>query len=339
MPARDPSTLVTFDLASLYLAGRLLEHRGTTATGLRPETCEAVRRALQAAPLGDGGAELLAAAGSGMPGALLPFRRCEWDILYAAHVTDSLDTSDGTLDFEGEGMRVDAGFFALARGSYRYLDTADPTRRTDKRLLPFAGVEAMLAALRADGMQHTRIEPCGEQGEALRIVGPWPARWFAARGGLGYRTLLSLRLVQPGVLPAGAAGLATPRMVTSAPIGETLCVLEDNALVLPKLSPELLMELQAAAYSGAWLLIQEARYFRFLAPLPDLLEPGAASHGWFHPSWLIGQALGLMPVHRVDVPRLLARELLAHFPWCWSYESADFIDLVRSKLPLKEPSS
>lgn len=329
-----PAGTVGMDLAGLYLLARLGRW-----PDLQARTVHDLLATLRNAPLDATAAELRRLAHSGMPDALVPFRRDELDLVCAALWVNGGNLGAMRTEFEGEDMRVEAGFFRLWSRRVQYIDTLEPVRERAVRLLPVAALNALLQRVERGSRRRARLWVPGEDDEALRLIGPWVAPCLSGMTA----PAVKLSLVRPGSGDEATSSTGSPtRSVIGSDndspsrveLGEFRATLREGDLVFSKLPPECLMELQAAALSGAWLLI-EHRALRFFGSLPDLFEPGSGREGWFHPSNLFEAGLGTSAVAHLGVPMALARQLVTGLPWAWIHDPLQFLSLAA---PVRVPA-
>lgn len=316
-----PPSTVGMDLAGLYLLARMGYWPGVSAG-----TLNALRFTLRDAPLDAAAESFRQLAGSGMPEAVVPFTRDALDIICAALWLSGGQLNPLRVEFEGEGVRVEAGFFRISGRLIEYIDTHQDTPNRATRLLPIAQVNALVQAMSRGPRWRSRLWVSGEDDEALRLMSDVAVACLKSTPHLRF----TLSLVHPA-----ADGRSSP---TRVDLGQAHAAVREGDLALLNLPPEWLMELQAAAFSGAWLLIQH-RSFRFFGPLPDLIEPGAGCEGWLHPSSLFEAAFGPSVAPSVEVPRALAQHLVATLPWAWVREPGEFIGLARAGGPPGDSSS
>ena len=332
------SKRVSFDASALYLLATLGRWPGVDAGDI-----SAARAALMATSLGSVAEKLRAMADSGMRAAVVPFKRPMLDVGFAALAAHA------GQDFElaSFGTQVDAGYFQVRRDDVRYIDTVEDTLLARTRLLEPWGVQGLHRMLSGPPVAATRyrvpedepdraaigaaeggsdpVEDAADvtaplPGEVLRVAGPWVARCLAPTP---TQTVFGAQAQL--LVPDGRTG---SRVVS---LGELPLYRHGEDLVLQNLRPERLMELQAAALDGAWLLMSY-RAFQCLGPLPDLLQPGDARDVWWHPVAVLEEALGARSRIPVDLDAEVAQSLLARVPWAWVHSPRDMFRLAQRAL-------
>jgi hypothetical protein len=311
-PARRNSTAakppqVLFDAAVLYMLCRLGGWPGLSAAAI-----EVGRQALLGAKLDEQASKFFELAASGMPDAVVPFRRDELDVACAALMSQIITP----CELGSDGMLVNAGFFKLRSHEVTYVDEAQEGLSQDTRLMDPSRIHSLLHQLRTRSTRPARywvpgVDPAvhgdhAENHEVLRVVGPWVAPSLASVTA----PKVTLRILRPENPSRGAL-----------PLCEVECVQRQSDLVLPRLRPEWLMELQAAALDGAWLEMEHST-FRCRGPLPDLLEPGDGRDIWWHPVGPLREAMGTLPLASVQLDVSTASCIVKHVPWAWIHRAS-----------------
>lgn len=319
---------VEISLMAVYLALAV-----GSPEGLEPDPGleQALDAALERRGLNGGGMRLLSAAMSGMPQAILPFRRERRDILLAAGLVRDVSRAG----FRGDGHGVDAGYFVCMGESLHYVDTVERVHHYSAELVELEATRSLVASLRAWREPPTVEVGDPAQGELLRLRAQTelrslrqepPAQPRLARQPV--RSNLSLlRVAKPA---ARLRPHAEAPAVTCVASGVVLFERDDHSLLLREAPPELLMEMHAAGLAaqedgaGLWLHLQREDH-AFLAPLPDLMQPGARSSGWWAPLRDITSALGGSLLTTVALPRGVAMRLMRHRPWAWMAERDEWV--------------
>lgn len=293
-----------FDAATLYILSRLRRW-----PGLEIDDIKAAERALMAGPVNTAGQHLRDLASTGMPDAIVPFKRSAIDIAYASQLAPLRVPSE----FGGDDRLVDTGYFVIRISDAYYVDEVQDTGLHDTRLLDPARVTQFLETVWTMPRRPCRYWVSGEhsgpdktQSEVLRVLGPWVGP--SIRYGTSFK--VTLRLLRP----------QSPESV--AIIGSADLRLHQSDLVLEQLKPELLMELQAAALSGTWLQMEHSQFSCF-GPLPDLFEPGDGRDIWWHPREMLKDAFGVAPETHVSLDLHTARRIIKHVPWAWIHRPSD----------------
>ena len=313
---------VAFDMAVLYLLCRLGSWPGVKAADL-----EAARKALLNAPLQGGPAKLAEMAASGMPQAVVPFERDPLDVACAAHMAEICKL----CELAGEGLHVDAGYFSLRGNEVSYVDDVSEYHSTNTRLLDPPALQVLLHQLRTRPSRPARYWVSGEDdgpgappGEVLRVIGSWVAPCVIPL----QAPKVTLRLLNPRHPSRGAVTLC-----------DVECTPHRSDLVLNRMRPEWLMELQAAALDGAWLQMEHTR-FSCIGPLPDLLEPGDGRDIWWHPAGAFQEGMGALPLATVQLDTTIAQRIVQHVPWAWlpraseHFAAATGLGLASAALPV-----
>ena len=323
LPATSASgvtrTQVLFDAGVLYLLCRLGGWPGLSAADI-----EAGRQALMVAKLDEQASKLFEMATSGMPDAVVPFQRDTLDVACAALMSQIITPCELVSD----GMLVNTGFFKLRTNGVTYVDEVQDSLSQDARLMDRDGIGEMLLQLRTLPTRAARYWVPGvdaavhgdhaENHEVLRVIGAWVAPSLSSVTA----PEVTLHILRPDNPGRGAIRLC-----------EAACVQRQSDLVLQRLRPEWLMELQAAALDGAWLEMEHTT-FRCRGPLPDLLEPGDGRDIWWHPVGPLRGAMGALPLATVGLDVSTARRIVQHVPWAWIHRASEhFCTVTGAPLP------
>ncbi len=313
---------VELSLMAGYLGVSLLGDEDPALSALLRRVLE--RRARD----GDRG-DLVRQALSGMPQAIVPFKRDPLDIFLAA----GLMKEASRAGLRGQGNAVDAGYFSCATGEAQYVDTVSRIHCFHAELVDPDATQALVQSLQAWGTAPVvevgdpaegvlmRLHP-GTSGLPNMGIEPPASARLAER--LPHANISLLRV---GVHPSQAHYAADPRVVdpqvTRVAYGQAVFEREANSLVLREAPPEFLMELHAAALAAQdegvplWLSIERGRN-EFMSPLPDLMEAGAHSVGWWAPISDIITAIGGAHGTAMRVPRWALLRLMQRFHWAWA---------------------
>ena len=289
--------------------------------GLDDEDLRAAREALLEASVSELPARMRELAATGMPESIVPFRRDPLDVAFAAVLADVIVPAE----FATDGSRVDAAFFRFGSQEVTYVDEVRPGRVPEPRLVDPPAVQCALNVLRSLPPEPMRYEVPdsdpgadidGQEGadtpttsdEVLRLQGAWAAPCLLDDPA----PTVKLWLMRPGT-----------RSRPPALLGEASCELRGDSLVLRRLKPEWLMELQAASLSGSWLQLT-SRHFSCFGPLPDLLEPGSSRPVRFHVGGVLERGFGAMSAASVALDARTALRIVRHVPWAWMHEPAEF---------------
>ena len=315
---------VELSLMAAYLGVVLLGTEDPALAGL-------LRKALERRARESDRADMVNMALSGMPQAIVPFRRDPLDIFLAAGLMK--DASRAGL--RGEGNAVDAGYFSCTTGSVQYVDTVSRIHRHHAELVEPQATRALVQALR--GWATPPVVEVGDpaEGTILRMYAgtsalPHMGIEPPASARLAERPLrANISLLRVGVTAPERRHAVDPQVHRVA-YGQAAFERDGNSLVLRDVAPEFLMEMHAASLMAQedgvplWLSIERARN-EFLSPLPDLMQPGAQSPGWWAPISDIGSALGGAHGTCVRVPRWVALRLMQRFHWAWTFAREDWV--------------
>lgn len=335
-----PSTEVMHvPMTVLYAACRVLLNR---ASGTRSREDAHLRAgledALESAPVNDGANSLLEQARTGMADAIVPFHRNRLDLAFAAAAGAALATPHAAHRIRGDGIYVDAGYFEVQASQANYVDQVRAYRASQPELLEHQKSEALIKRLALESRvavpTAVSIATPMEGDDVMQITGPLVEVLATNSSRLPEFGMVEVKAqllqLQGNDADTKAGSAPRSRRVRCAPLGSLPLTYEAHCLKLVHLKTELLMELQAAAMEGRWILLSHPS-FRFLAPLPDLTEPGDIRSGWWDPHWSLDIALLGRPASvdiRLPVP--LARSLLQRFHWASTREPTDWFTLAHS---------
>ena len=300
------------------------------STGLSAEVLGALRQALLSAQVNALGERLRQMAGSGMPEAIVPFHRDPIDVAFASLMAGEFYGSR----FSGEGMCVEAGYFAITRSDVTYIDTvgqgAVSGAGPKEEMLERQSVEGILEDHRPDDTVELKVPKAGQGDHLMHFSGPRVMVWGLERGS-----------AEATLLRAGPSrGADTERAhITQSRLGKLSFVGKDNCLLLDEPRVERLMELQAASVDqspgySSWLML-EHNDSRFLGPLPDLTEPGAKQAGWWCPDLHLGVRLKATSGPSVMLSFEHAVAVLSHVPWAAINDPVQWLEVALAALPLR----
>lgn len=264
-------------------------------------------------------------AATGMPDALIPFKRPSLEVLYAASMMGSREG----LVFKSADTLVDAGYFQADRNNLRYVDTAERGLMFRTELLPASQAPRLLHRLQGWARRPSLRAGHLDSDEFLRISTGldgevfWGGAAATANGDANWNMTLFR--------------VASGRVVKRS-FGKVALAAEGADLCLRKFPAERAMELQAASLDrgqadvSLWLHLAHT-HEEVLAPLPDLLTPGHATHGWWWAREDIQRALGGSPTRGVGLPEHVAVELLRRFPWAWMPETHQWARMAHELNP------
>jgi hypothetical protein len=251
----------------------------------------------------------------------LPFHRPHEDILYAA----ACYSRGQRLRLSGMGNVVEAGFFELDEPKCRYVDQVDRTAWPAREILPVATTWALCRQLK-EWTQRPQVE-VGDlmAGEFLKLQSnvsglrslPSDPPVNPRLQHLGVKSVISIVRVHEG---DPDPRLAHPIRAETLSEGEGMLEREAGTWVLRNPRPELVMEMHAAWLNepdptSLWLLIRRHGE-QFLAPLPDLMQTGARSEGWWVPTRDLFEAMGTPgDGTELKIPRRAAMRLMERYPW------------------------
>ena len=280
------------------------------STGLSAEVLGALRQALLGAQVNSLGERLRQMAASGMPEAIVPFTRDPLDVAFASLMAGEVYG----FRFPGDGMHVEAGYFAVTRNDVSYIDEVGEGRVAgagpDDELLDRQRVAAILEDHQPGDTVELSVPQAGQGDHLMHFLGP---RVMASGLERCSAEATLLRAAPSRGLDMERAHITQSRLGKLGFVGKNGCLLLDEPRV------ERLMELQAAsvdqsALSSCWLML-EHKDFRFLGPLPDLTEPGATLAGWWCPDQRLGERLKATPGPSVMLGFEHAVAVLSHVPW------------------------
>ena len=274
-------------------------------------------------------------AHSGMPDAILPFRRDALDIAFAAAAAQTR----GHYRFRGLGHCVDAGYFEISQDRLEYVDEVTRSVGYRSELLPWEATTDLIKTLDKISLKpvSVRVEDPQTRG-FLSITGGWVDEMLRANQPENRRTRprehisadIRLLVMQDG---------EEPELISRVRVGRFTFKYEPEGLLLKDIKPEQMMEMQAAWFKfqaregyRLWLLIDNA-HIRLLAPMPDLLEPGANSRAWLYPFIHIQQLLGGSEHMTMITTRQEMRDLMQRFNWMSAQDEVDWIRLAHTLIP------
>ena len=296
-----------------------------------PELAQVLQAALERRARSGDRLAFVQQALSGMPQAILPFKRDALDIFLAAGLMQ--DASRAGM--RGQGHAVDAGYFSCATGEPVYVDTVSRIHQLQAELVDLESTRGLVHALQAWGAWPSVEIADSAQGEIMRLR---PGGTNLKRMGIekperprlaDVPLRASLKLLRVADDEPAPSGAATPAVEPVA-LGQVTLEREADALVVKDVQPEFLMELHAAhlrAQDGSvplWLNIEWGRN-HFLAPLPDLMAPGDVRTGWWAPVSDIGTALGGNHNLCAKLPRWAALRLMRKASWAWVHDRDEWV--------------
>ncbi len=300
------------------------------STGLSTEVLGALRQALMGAQVNALGERLRQMAASGMPEAIVPFHRDPLDVAFASLMAGEVYG----FRFPGEGMHVEAGYFALTRSDVSYIDSAGqsgvPGAGPNEEMLERQSVEGILEDHRPGDTVELAVPKAGQGDHLMHFSGPRVMVWGLERGS-AEATLLRA---------APSRGLDTERAhITQSRLGKLGFVGKDNCLLLDEPRVERLMELQAASVDqsagySSWLMLEHDDS-RFLGPLPDLTESGARLAGWWCPDLHLCVRLKASSSPSVMLSFEHAVAVLSHVPWAAINDPVQWLEVALAALPLR----
>ncbi len=312
-PAHFEAGLVEVSAPAVYAALRLADVELSVLQQLHAALKNAAHRRCQS--------DFLSLAESGMPDAILPFHRPHEDVLYAA----ACYSRGQRLRLSGMGNVVEAGFFELDEPKCRYVDQVDRTAWPAREILPVGTTWALCRQLK-EWTQRPQVE-VGDlmAGEFLKLQSnvsglrslPSDPPVNPRLQHLGVKSVISILRVHEG---EPDPRLAHPIRAETLSEGEGTLEREAGTWVLRNPRPELVMEMHAAWLNepdptSLWLLIRRHGE-QFLAPLPDLMQTGARSGGWWVPTRDLFEAMGTPgDGTELKIPRRAAMLLMERYPW------------------------
>lgn len=324
----DDNQVVHLPMTLAYLAARMSpEHRQGDMQVL-------TRSILQRTPKGIG-LILKEQAKGGMPEAILPFRRSDLDIAYAVAVAETR----GQYRLRGLGHCVDAGYFEISIDSLEYVDEVTRSSGYRSELLPFEGTSELIKTLDKVSLKPVRlkVEELENRG-FLSLSGGWVNEMLRINQPENRRTRprdhisAEIRLLV-------AQGSDEPEVISKTKLGRFAFRFDTDRLVLKDIKPEQIMEMQAAWFKTQamddcrlWVVLENA-HLRCLAPMPDVMEPGAESTAWLNPHIHIQQVLGGSESLMTLSTRREVRELMQRFNWMSVKDEADWIRLAQPLVP------
>lgn len=321
---RYPEASVPLPAALAYLI-----LRGASGVELELQVRQALHRALSQNQTNPWGTELRQQAMSGMPRAIVPFRRNELDILCATH----LDPNSSALAFCGEGMKVPAGYFLMSYGQPRYVDEVRSYLEPRWELMEASQVAALLEVFKgtAKSWPILRVPLPGEDEDVLMDL----SSGFVPHLKPNYRSDTQAPLTVNAHMQLLKASGRVARDLGRLDLvwrweGESVRLRYSDGL-----RPEWVMEMQAASMQRAWLHL-DCGFFKYLGPMPDLLEPGSIALGWLYPQGAIRHHFGGSS-RDVPVPSSCARALMQALPWALVSHPLYAYTAAFDEANLKEP--
>lgn len=281
--------------------------------------------------------QLVPRALSGMTDAIVPFMRSPEDIFLAAALMRDIPRSG----FRGEGNSVDAGYFSAATGELKYVDTVSRINGIYQEVVNPGKAADLIARIQAwpdqpfveigdaSSDEVLKLVPGNERASQIDPDLPDHVKAAIERND-ARRGRATLHLMQVEMAEEHPGGSSTPVEIRRVAIARAHMPVQDGALVLGSLEAEALMEMQAAVLNaqerGAslWLFV-ERNGNQFLAPMPDLMEPGSRQSGWWVPMRQIHVALGGLPETTTALPRWAVMRLMRQLPWFGAADPQEWI--------------
>jgi len=276
-------------------------------------------------------AGLIDKAQSGMTGSIIPFRRWHADIFMAP----SLMNVHGRSCFRSEDSVVDAGFFLQMGNELEYVDIAGKGSSAYEVLRPH--ITRALSQKLSDWDTRPRAEVMDfVKGDFLKLY-PGTKYFDSLKEEPTTRRLASGRPVHAEISLYKVApvqcGTATDPLISRVARGEASVVSGGRSLHLMGLTPEFLMEMHAAHLAddnqmNPLYICVVMHGSIFLSPLPDLMELGSRSEGWWAPLRDIGTALGGDVRVTASLPFDAALALMRHTHWMWTRDEKNWVHLA-----------
>lgn len=272
-----------------------------------------------------------------MPESIVPFRRSPEDIFLAAALMRDIPRSG----FRGEGNCVDAGYFSAATGELKYVDTVNRVHGLFQEVVNAERASDLVTRLRAWHIQPfveigdassdeiLKLVPGNEQEAPIDPDLPDHVKAAIERNE-ARRGRASLHLMQVEMAEDPPGGSSYPVEIRRVAMARAQMPVQDGALVLRSLEAEALMEMQAAVLnaqergSSLWLIV-ERNGNQFLAPMPDLMEPGSRQSGWWVPTRQVHIALGGSHETTAALPRWAVMRLMRQLPWFGAADPQEWI--------------
>lgn len=312
----DPPEVTALDLAAVHACARVDANvRELLLEGLMSTAAPTRSRQMH---------EFVSAARSGMPSAVLPFRRDPLDILVAAWVLPATPSSG--LRFFGEDAIVDLGFFRFERGDAFYVsDTVtrhDEDLRMPELLAPGALAE-LVTTLSLVARERCRVfvdldspSLVGFQHDLIRH--PSEARKCPGYQLRNPRSPVKIHLLRSTVSSGVTVRTLGPGEILPSPAG---------AFHLNLIAPENMIEFHGAAAAGQWFLVEHAM-FQLLAPLPDISKDDDEQPVWVDFGGVFQKRIGIPRGVELPVDRTIALSLMERFPFCASPDRAAWYRLA-----------
>lgn len=317
----DDQSEICIPLALAYMALRVSQSGGFPVF-------KELEAAIYQSDCNSTGAKLKELALSGMPDAILPFRRHSLDIAYASAVS----SMGSHFRFTGLGHCVKAGFFEYGKEYVKYYDEASTHMMYREEILPWQATQDLISTLQGCSSSSVYCiveDPC-DRGY-LSISGGWVAEILRMNNDPSRRTPPKEHLTLQARLLTQDTTQTQP--YKSVGLGTFDFSYGSNDLVLKSVRPEQLMELQAAwinAQDKPWCLwlSLENDAVRLLFPLSDITEPGTKRACWLSPLGHLQTVLGGGRLVSAYLSRDEASALMKSFHWMCALDISDWIDLA-----------
>jgi hypothetical protein len=273
---------------------------------------------------------LIDKASSGMPQAIVPFRRPGLDSCLAA----CFMLESRRACFRGLGNALDAGYFLRSEKGLEYIDSVVDTHVAATEVLdPVLTQE--LHRIFAHWVDHPSVEVADPAGGAFLRLHPGIEALASLRAERPARLAdkpiqaqFSLLRVQSPVEPF-QPGLSTPPAVLRLAAAKLPVEREGGSLLLRQAPANFLMQAHAASLSHEdpcphLFLHIELPGSLLLAPLPRLMQAGDCVRAWWAPLRDIAIALGGPESLTTHVRRSTAMAMMAATPWMWCLDAAEW---------------
>ena len=263
-------------------------------------------------------------ARSGMPNAVLPFRRDPLDILVAAWALPATPASG--LRFFGEDAIVDLGFFRFQDGDAFYVSDTLTRHETDLKtpeLLAPAALAELVAMLSSVARENCRVFVDLDSPTLVGFQHDLIRHPSEARKCPGYQLRNPRSPVKIHLLRSTASGGVTvrnlgPGEILPSPAG---------AFHLNLIAPENMIEFHGAAAAGQWFLVEHSM-FQLLAPLPDISKDDDEQPVWADFGGVFQKRIGIPRAVELPIDRTIALSLMDRFPFCASPDRAAWYRLA-----------
>jgi hypothetical protein len=269
-------------------------------------------------------------ASSGMPQAIVPFRRPGLDSCLAA----CFMLESRRACFRGLGNALDAGYFLRSEKGLEYIDSVVDTHVAATEVLdPVLTQE--LHRIFAQWIDHPSVEVADPAGGAFLRLHPAIEALASLRAERPARLAdkpiqaqVSLLRVQSPVEPF-QPGLSTPPAVLRLAAAKLPVEREGGSLLLRQAPANFLMQAHAASLSHEdpcphLFLHIELPGSLLLAPLPRLMQAGDCVRAWWAPLRDIAIALGGPESLTTHVRRSTAMAMMSATPWMWCLDAAEW---------------